>query len=83
MTDPPPPKRRFNAIQQMSMAMELPFIFVGEVVLCGVVGFFLDRFLHTKPWLTLLFGFAGFGIGIRDLIRRLDAGNSKGGSGGG
>jgi ATP synthase protein I len=60
--------------------MELPFTFVGAVVVGGAIGFFLDRWLHTRPWLMLVFGGFGFYAGIREILRRLPSG--KGGQGG-
>jgi ATP synthase protein I len=35
----------------------------------AVVGFVIDRFAGTKPLFMLLLLFAGFGIGIRNIIR--------------
>jgi len=59
------------------MAMELPFVLVGAVLLGGLIGFFLDRWFHTKPFLMLVFGALGFFGGVRDVIRRLP-GNTDG-----
>jgi ATP synthase protein I len=53
------------------MAMELPFVLVAAVVVGGLIGYFLDRWLHTKPWLLILFGGIGFYAGVRDVLRRL------------
>jgi ATP synthase protein I len=58
--------------RQFAMAMELPFILVTSVAVGGVLGFFLDRWLHTKPFLMLIFGAIGFIGGLRDVLRRLD-----------
>ena len=57
--------------RQFAMAMELPFVIVAAVALGGVIGFFLDRWLHTKPYLMLVLGFLGFIGGMRDVIRRV------------
>ena len=56
--------------RQFAMAMELPFILVASVGVGGLVGFFLDRWLHTKPFLMLLLGTLGFIGGLRDVLRR-------------
>jgi len=53
------------------MAMELPFILVASVGVGGLVGFFLDRWLYTKPYLMLLLGTLGFIGGLRDVLRRV------------
>ena len=56
---------------QSALAMELPFTLVSAVFFGGLLGFFLDRWLHTKPWLMLVFGALGFFAGVREVIRRL------------
>jgi len=50
--------------------MELPFLLVGSVLLGGFLGFLLDRWLHTKPYLMLIVGGLGFYAGVREVIRR-------------
>ena len=57
--------------RQFAMALELPFILVASVGVGGLAGFFLDRWLHTKPFLMLIFGTLGFIGGLRDMLRRL------------
>ena len=57
--------------RQFAMAMELPFVIVASVVVGGLLGFFLDRWLHTKPYLMLVLGFLGFFGGLRDVLRRV------------
>jgi ATP synthase protein I len=57
--------------QQFATAMELPFVMVGCIVVGGLIGFALDRWLHTKPYLMLIFGALGFIGGVRDVLRRL------------
>jgi F0F1-type ATP synthase assembly protein I len=61
------------ASRQYAMAMELPFLFVVAVVLGGGIGFFLDRWLHSKPIFLLVFGLAGFVGGLREVLRRVNA----------
>jgi ATP synthase protein I len=65
------PGKTNNFSNQFATAMELPFVLVGAVLLGGVLGYFLDRWLHTKPWLMLVFGALGFFGGVRDIIRRM------------
>jgi len=57
--------------RQFAMAMELPFILVAGIAVGGLLGFFLDRWLHTKPFLMLVLGFLGFFGGLRDVLRRV------------
>jgi ATP synthase protein I len=67
----PAENRARSFSQQSAMAMELPFIFVGCIVVGGAIGYFLDAWLHTKPALMLVFGVLGFIAGLRDILRRL------------
>ncbi|HEY2460620.1 MAG TPA: AtpZ/AtpI family protein [Candidatus Acidoferrum sp.] len=54
-----------------ALAMELPFTIVGAVLLGGLLGFFLDRWIHTKPVFMLILGGLGFAGGVREVVRRL------------
>jgi F0F1-type ATP synthase assembly protein I len=67
-----------DASNQAALAMELPFVLVAAVVLGGGIGYFLDRWLHTKMIFTFLLGGVGFFAGIRDILRRFPG--SKDGS---
>ena len=53
------------------IALELPFTLVGAVIVGGAAGYFLDKWLHTSPWLMMIFGGLGFFAGVREVIRRL------------
>ena len=53
------------------MAMELPFVMVGGVLIGGGSGYLLDRWLHIAPALTLVGGVGGFALAMRDILRRL------------
>jgi ATP synthase protein I len=56
---------------QTALAMELPFTIVGAVLLGAVLGYFLDRWLHTKVVFTLVLGGLGFAGGLKEVLRRL------------
>jgi F0F1-type ATP synthase assembly protein I len=56
---------------QAALAMELPFTIVGAVLLGGLLGFFLDHWLHTKLIFTLVLGGLGFAGGLKEVLRRL------------
>jgi F0F1-type ATP synthase assembly protein I len=58
--------------KQTALAMELPFTLAGAVILGGLLGYYLDRWLHTKLLFTLVLGGAGFYAGLREVLRRLD-----------
>jgi len=78
--NPAPRKRPNNSMQQVAMAMELPFSLIGGVVAGGGIGYLLDRWLHTAPFLMLAGGLAGFALGLRDLLKRLSRGEKNQGS---
>jgi len=54
-----------------ALALELPFTIVGAVLVGGVLGYFLDHWLHTRWIFTLILGGLGFAGGVREVIRRL------------
>jgi len=56
---------------QTALAMELPFTIVGAVLLGGVLGYFLDHWLHTKVIFTLILAGLGFAGGLKEVLRRL------------
>jgi ATP synthase protein I len=58
-------------IRQLALALDLPFLLIGAVVGGGLVGYLLDEWLHTTPWLMLLCGLLGFAEGFRELLRSL------------
>jgi ATP synthase protein I len=66
--------RRSN--NQAAMALELPFVLIGTIALGAALGYFLDRWLHTKPILMFVFGGLGFIGGIREIIRRVPGSGS-------
>ncbi len=55
---------------QVAVAMELPFALVSAVVVGGLLGYFLDRWLQTKPVFMFIFGAIGFFAGVREVLRR-------------
>jgi F0F1-type ATP synthase assembly protein I len=57
---------------QLGAAMELPFSFVGAVFMGGLIGYFLDKWLHAGPWLMVVFGCFGFAAGILEIVRRFN-----------
>ena len=67
-----------NAVRQMAIAFELPFMLVGPVVLGGAIGYFLDRWLHTKPLLLIVLGILGVAVGVFDAVKAAGAQDSEG-----
>jgi ATP synthase protein I len=67
-----PSRRQAQSVsRQFAVALELPFVLVSAVIVGGLLGYFLDRWLHTKPVLMLVLGGLGFFAGVRDVLRRL------------
>jgi ATP synthase protein I len=56
---------------QTALALELPFTIVGAVLVGGILGYFLDRWLHSKVIFTLVLGLLGFAGGLKEVLRRL------------
>ncbi len=59
---------------------------VGQLVLSqlvgcplggGIVGWLLDRWFGTRPWLMLVFLFLGFAVGVWNVIRISNQSTSK------
>ena len=67
----PARKRTKDFASGPALALELPFTLVGPIAVGAAMGYFLDRWLHTKPWLTLILGALGFFAGVREVLRRL------------
>ena len=63
------------------MALELPVVLVSAIVVGGGFGYFLDRWLGTRPVFLILLGGLGFYAGVRDVLRRLDRESKRDGSG--
>jgi ATP synthase protein I len=71
--DSKPPKSKPGATaRQFALATELPFLVAAGALGGGFIGYVLDRWLHTKPWLMLVVGAVGFFAAVRDMLRRLD-----------
>lgn len=83
MSDPSQDSRKSagSAARQFALATELPFLLVGGVVGGAFLGYLLDRWLHTKPYLMLVMGAVGFAVGLRDLLRRLSKSDSDSSAG--
>lgn len=64
-------------MNQVALALELPFIMIACIVIAGGAGYLIDRWLHTSPAFTLILGLLGFGAGVWDIIRRLSHSNPE------
>lgn len=41
------------------------------------IGYYLDKFFGTQPWLTMIFLFLGIGTGFRDIFRMIKKQNDE------
>ncbi len=73
---PPTPKVNPGTLKQLALATELPFLVAGGALVGGLFGYFLDHWLHTKPYLMIILGALGFLAAVRDMLRRLNKSNS-------
>ena len=62
-------KKRASDMRAAAVAWTLPFSLVVPMVVCGGLGYLLDRWLHTKLLFMFILGFIGLGIGLREAIK--------------
>ncbi len=53
--------------------------FATSVVVCVIIGYYLDRYLHTSPLMLFLFTIAGFAGGMLTFYRAIKGINRKNG----
>jgi F0F1-type ATP synthase assembly protein I len=72
-----------KSMQQVLLAMELPFVMIGSVLAGGGLGYLIDHYAHTAPAFLLIGGVLGLGGGIWEIIRYLSPARNKQGKGNG
>jgi ATP synthase protein I len=72
----PAPKVNPATLKQLALATELPFLVAAGALVGGLLGYFLDHWLHTKPYLMIILGALGFFAAVRDMLKRLNKSNS-------
>ena len=53
----------------LGAALKLSTEMVAAVLVGSIIGFILDNWFDSKPWLTVIFFFAGSAAGILNVIR--------------
>lgn len=53
----------------MKAALRISMEMVAALIVGGAIGWFLDRFLGTGPWLFLVFLVLGFAAGMLNAVR--------------
>jgi F0F1-type ATP synthase assembly protein I len=64
-------KKRANLWAQIGLYTSLGFILPAGAVVGCAGGWYLDRWLHTSPLLTVLLGFLGAAAGFVEVLRIL------------
>ena len=62
---------------KLGIAFKMSTEMVAAVVVGTVIGFILDNWFGTKPWLILIFFFVGVVAGILNVIRSAKSMQSK------
>jgi F0F1-type ATP synthase assembly protein I len=83
-------KKSANLWAQIGLYTSLGFILPATALVGGAGGWFLDRWLHTSPLLTVVLGFLGAAAGLIEILRILrraekdaDGNHSNSGTGAG
>jgi ATP synthase protein I len=63
------PKSRGDQGRAMGQGMKAAAELIGGVVVGGVLGWYLDQWLGTKPWLFILFFLLGTAAGMLNIVR--------------
>jgi ATP synthase protein I len=72
--DRPPPEGKPETASDsgsMRVAMRLGVEMVAALVIAVVIGWGLDRLLHTRPWLMIAFVPLGAAAGLRNVFRAM------------
>ena len=54
---------------QLGRALKLSTEMVASVFVGTIIGFILDNWFESKPWLTIILFFAGVAAGILNVVR--------------
>ncbi len=69
MTDAPPPKR--PDIRRLAELSSIALILPSSIAVGLFMGYFLDKWLRTGPWLLLTFTILGIVSGLLSLLRAI------------
>jgi ATP synthase protein I len=67
-------KKKRDAIEYLALVTQVGLTMAGSIVFCFVLGYFLDKWLHTRGVLLVVFiilGIAGGGVTVYRQITRL------------
>ena len=63
------PSEKDNEKSSFGKAFQLSTELVSAVLVATIIGFILDNWFDTKPWLIIIFFFIGVAAGIMNVIR--------------
>jgi len=63
------PPEKNNEKSSFGKAFQLSTELVSAVLVATIIGFILDNWFGTKPWLIIIFFFIGVAAGITNVIR--------------
>tara|TARA_Y100001970_G_C14037990_1_gene752147 strand:+ start:176 stop:451 length:276 start_codon:yes stop_codon:yes gene_type:complete len=63
------PSEKDNKKSSFGKAFQLSTELVSAVLVATIIGFILDNWFDTKPWLIIIFFFIGVAAGITNVIR--------------
>ena len=66
-----------NSSSFMGFAFKLGIELVAAVVVGTIIGFILDSWFDTKPWLIIIFFFIGAAAGMLNVIRTANSMQKK------
>jgi|TARA_Y100000590_G_scaffold112021_1_gene127713 ATP synthase protein I len=62
-------KNEENNSSKLGIAFKMSTEMVAAVLVGTIIGFILDNWFGTKPWLILIFFFVGVAAGILNVVR--------------
>ena len=62
-------KNNSSNAASLGKALKISTELVAAVVVASTIGFILDNWFYTKPWLTIVFFFMGVTAGILNVIK--------------
>ena len=62
-------KNRSSNVASLGKALKISTELVAAVVVGTLLGFILDSWFDTRPWLTIIFFFMGVAAGILNVIK--------------
>jgi len=65
------PKKPANIWAQVGLYTSLGFVLPAGAFAGSAIGWLLDRWLHSSPWLTVILGFLGSAAGLTEVLRIL------------